>query len=174
MSIGSFTGDLANPITDARLEKGFSGPALAKKLGLSRQYLSRAEQGTYTSLNPALLKWVAKSLSIEPYDVAVLYVRFQKATRQATAERIDPHKLERYPGNTESGHLLFTRWRNGYWTSSTQFAIAFCVHPDTVQKYEEGVQLKMPRAIKEALLENELIEKDWADDLEALRARQRA
>ena len=174
MSIGSFSGDLANPITDARLEKSLSGPALAKKLGLSRQYLNRAEQGTYTSLNPALLKWTSQALSIEVRSVELRYVKFQKTTRRATTERIGPHQLVRPPGNTEPGHVLFGRWRNGYWTSPTQFSIAFCVHSDAVQKYEEGVQLKMPATIKEALFENGLIEKDWADDLEALRARQRA
>lgn len=174
MSIGSFSGDLANPITDARLDMSMSGPMLAKKLGLSRQYLNKAEQGTYSSLNPALVKWVANTLSITPFDVAHLYVKFQKSTRRATVEKVDPHKLERYPGNTELGHVLFERWRAGYWTSPTQFAIAFCVHPDAVQKYEEGIQLKMPSTIREALFENGLIEKDWADDLEALRARQGA
>ena len=161
----SFTRDIVNPITDARLQKSFSGPALAKRLGLSRQYLNRAEQGTYTAINPALQKWVANALQIHPDAVRQRYILFQKAQRCATVEKIEPHKLERH-GSSEAGHLIFERWRNGYWTSPTQFAVAFCVHPDAVQKYEEGIQKKMPDALRNALTETNLIEINWADEIE--------
>lgn len=142
-----------------------SGPVLAKRLGLSRQYLSRAEQGTYSSLNPSLRKWTANALSISVNDVDKLYAAFQKSQRRQTIERIDPHKLERNQSN-EPGHLVFERWRSGYWTSPTQFAIAFCIHPDSIQKYEEGIQRKMPKQLLEALIENELIDLKWSDALE--------
>lgn len=167
MAISSFTNETINPVTDARIEKSFSGPALAKRLGLSRQYLNRAEQGTYASLNPALVKWVGNALQIHPENVRQRYVAFQRATRKSTAERIDPHKLIRQ--SSEPGHVIFERWRNGYWTSPTQFAIAFCVHPDTVQKFEEGVQKKMPGDIRRALEEVNLIDSNWSDEFESSR-----
>lgn len=160
----SFIGEIANPITDARLEKNFSMPALAKRLGLSRQYLSRAEQGTYASLNPALQRWVANALNIHPDAVKQRYVAFQKRKRLETLETTAPHKLERHQSN-EAGNVLFERWREGYWTSPTQFAQAFCVHPDTVQKYEEGIQKKMPGDIFRALSEVNLIDANWSDEI---------
>lgn len=144
-----------NPITDARIGVSMSGPGLAKKLGLSRQYVNRAEQGTYSSLNPELVRWVGVTLSIDTRSVIRRYNIFQKATREATVEKIEPHKLER-SGN-EPGHVLFERWRSGYWTSPTQFAVAFCVHPDSVQKYEEGIQKTMPGQIQNALREVNLL-----------------
>lgn len=144
-----------------------SGPMLAKKLGLSRQYLSRAEQGTYTNLNPALQKWVAHTLSISEHAVKLRYLQFQKTTRQATFNRVGPHKLERRRSSL-AGHVLFERWRSGYWTSPTQFAIAFCIHPDSVQKYEEGIQKRMPDQLRSALLEVELIDESWSDELSGL------
>lgn len=160
----SFSGSTPNPITDARNELQMSGPILAKRLGLSRQYLSRAEQGTYSSLNPALRKWVANATSISPNDVDRRYRNFQKAQRQNTIERIGPHKLERNE-SSEPGYKIFTHWREGYWTSPLQFAVSFCVHPDSVQKYEEGIQRSMPKQILEALIEADLIELNWTDDL---------
>lgn len=166
MAVHSFIGELANPITDARLEKSFSGPALAKRLGLSRQYISRAEQGTYTSLNPALQKWVANALLIHPEAVKQRYVAFQKKQRLETLNKVQPHKLERHE-SSEPGNVIFERWREGYWTSPTQFAIAFCVHPDTVTKYEEGIQRKMPGDIFRALSEVNLIDADWDDNFES-------
>lgn len=163
MTVGNFvTGDVVNPITDARLEVSMSGQMLAKRLGLSRQYISKAEQGTYTSLNPALVKWISNALNISNSAVMHRYNLFQQSTRRATAERIEPHKLERHESR-EAGNVIFTRWRNGYWTSPTQFAIAFCVHPDTVQKYEEGIQKKMPKDIFSALSEVNLIDANWSD-----------
>jgi len=162
VSTTSFTGDVVNPITDARLAKSFSGPALAKRLGLSRQYLSRAEQGTYSRLNPALQRWVSNALNLHPDAVLQRYILFQRAQRRATLEKVDPHRLERH-GSMAEGHVLFERWRNGYWTSPTQFAVAFCVHPDSVQKYEEGIQRTMPKQILEALLEVNLIDPAWKD-----------
>lgn len=157
MAANSFSvGDIINPVTDARLNMSLSGPALAKRLGLSRQYLNRAEQGTYAKLNPALLKWVANALSVETRSVERMYEKFQKATRHASMEKWEPHKLVR-SGN-EPGYVLFERWRSGYFTSPTQFAVAFCVHPDAVQKYEEGIQRTMPKQIVEALEEVDLID----------------
>ena len=165
----SFSGEVINPITDARLGLSMSGPMLAKRLGLSRQYLSRAEQGTYSSLNPALITWVSNALNIHPEAIRQRYALFQKATRRATVERISPHPLRR--NGSEAPHLTFERWRSGYWTSPVQFSVAFCVHPDSVQKYEEGIQKTMPRQILEALQETKLLDPAWEDEATGARLR---
>jgi transcriptional regulator with XRE-family HTH domain len=159
----SFSGDVINPIIDARLQISLSAVGLAKKLGLSRQYIQRAEAGTYTSLNPALLKWVANRLSISVGDVVKRYVQFQKATRFATVEKFDPHTLARQGNNTDAGHVIFEHWRSGYWNSSLAFANAFCLHPETVRTYEEGDRKEMPLAIRTALNETGLLNGNWIE-----------
>lgn len=157
MITSSFTGDSVNPIIDARLQMSLSAQGLARKLGVSRQYIQRAEAGTYTSLNPALLKWVAQVLMIGTGDTQKLYARFQNAQRRATLNRVGPHKLERHEGNNEAGHVLFERWRSGYWPSPVAFANAFCIHPDTISRFEEGISKEMPVVIKEVLNELDLL-----------------
>lgn len=163
----SYAGEIINPITDGRLHMSMSSQGLAKKLGLSKQYMSRAEQGTYSSLNPALQKWVSNALNISPESVRQRYVKFQQAQRRATKDRTNPHVLRR--NGSEAAHLTFERWRSGYWTSPMQFATAFCVHPDSVQKYEEGIQKMMPAQIKNALEEVNLLDPSW--EAKALSAR---
>lgn len=158
----SFTGEVINPIIDARLRVVLSSTALAKKLGLSRQYLNRAEQGTYSSLNPALKKWTANTLGIGVTDVEKRYLQFQNATRAATVESVDPHKLERHENNTnQPGYQIFEQWRSGYWPSSFAFSNAFCIHPETVRNYEEGMRPEMPTLMVEILTEFKLIDPDF-------------
>jgi transcriptional regulator with XRE-family HTH domain len=159
----SFTGDLANPIVQARIEVAISANVLARRLGFSKQYLSRVEQGTYSSLNPALLRWAANALNWSPDKVVQRYVQFQKATRRATIDRIEPAPLMRY--SSDPGNVIFERWRAGYWLSPTAFATEFCIHPDLIQKYEEGITKTMPKQLKAALIENGMLDSNWKDDL---------
>lgn len=158
----SFSGDIINPIIDARLQMSLSSTGLAKRLGLSKQYISRAEAGTYTSLNPALLNWAAHALSIETLSVTKRYQMFQQARRRATIETINPHRLERHNSRVE-GFKLFEHWRAGYWPSSMAFANAFCIHPETVRAYEEGIRPEMPLSIRNVLKEANLLEIDWSE-----------
>jgi transcriptional regulator with XRE-family HTH domain len=164
----SFSGSVPNPIIDARLEMAMSANNLARRLGFSRQYLSRAEQGTYSSLNPALLRWVSNVSHVTIRTVEKRYEAFQKATRRATIERVNPHRLERH--DNSPGAVLFERWRSGYWNSPTEFAVALCVHPDLVTKYEDGIQKTMPGVVFQALLEADLIDKNWVDEPSKVKA----
>lgn len=158
---GSFTGDVINPIIDARLNLSLTANALAKRLGLSRQYIQRAEAGTYASLNPALLRWVANAQSISTASVERRYTQFQEATRRATIEVVNPHKLTRQADNRERGYVLFERWRSGYWPSVVAFSNAFCLHSDTIGSYEEGIRKSMPTVIRDVLLNFDLMDKDF-------------
>jgi transcriptional regulator with XRE-family HTH domain len=159
----SFTGEIANPIVQARVDIAISANALARRLGFSKQYLSRAEQGTYSSLNPALLRWTANALGWTSESVVKRYVAFQKATRRATVERIEPAPLVRH--SSDPGNVIFERWRSGYWVSPTAFANDFCIHPDLVQKYEEGITKTMPKHLKAAMIELKLLDDNWKDDM---------
>lgn len=158
----AFVGDIANPVTDARLSISMSLNALAKRLGLSRQYISRVEQGTYASVNPNVVSWTAETLEIPKKAVMDRYRAFQSATRKATAEDVNAHPLERR-GSRENGYEIFARWRSGYWPSVISFANSFCIHPETVRMYEEGIRPHMPEQIREALEEVNLIDENWSD-----------
>lgn len=114
-------------------------------------------------MNPALLKWVANAMGFTVNSVEKRYTQFQKATRRATIEKVDPTKLER-KSNTP-GNKLFENWRSGYWSSSNQFATELCLHPDIVQKYEEGITKSMPKQLKAVLIENNLLDANWQDDI---------
>lgn len=140
----SYVGSIANPIAETRVGLAMSGAALAKRLGLSRQYIQKAEEGIYTSLNPSLLKWTAEVNGFTVNAVAKRYKAFQNAQRRETIERVQPHPFTL----TEPEGFHFERWRSGYWTSSGQFAVAFCIHPDLIQKYEEGITKSMPKQLK--------------------------
>jgi transcriptional regulator with XRE-family HTH domain len=144
-----------------------SSSALGKRLGLSKQYLSRVEQGTYSSLNPALLRWVANAMGWTNESTLRRYVEFQKLKRAATVDEIRPHKLTR-KNLTAPGHRIFENWRSGYWNSPMAFANDFCVHPDLVSKYEDGIQKTMPKQIREILLQHDLIDDDWHVDFSVI------
>jgi transcriptional regulator with XRE-family HTH domain len=159
----SYVGTYTNPIVEARLALSLSSSALGKKLGLSKQYLSRAEQGTYSSLNPALLRWVSNAMGWTNESTLRRYVEFQKLKRQATVDEIAPHRLTRQNSSTP-GNKLFEHWRSGYWVSPMAFANDFCVHPDLVSKYEDGIQKTMPKQIREILLKHNLLDPEWTDD----------
>jgi transcriptional regulator with XRE-family HTH domain len=170
----SYVGAITNPIVEARLSKSLSANALAKQLGLSRQYISRAEQGTYSNLNPALLKWVANAMQFTVGSTEQRYITFQKAQRRATIERVNPATLTRRDGNNSPGGVIFEHWRSGYWTSPMQFAVAFCIHPDLVQKYEEGITKTMPKQLKAALIEAGILNGNWVDECNPTSGRVRA
>lgn len=166
----SFVGDIPNPITQARVEASISANTLAKKLGISRQYLQRAESGTYSSLNPALLKWVGNEMGWDLRSTEGRYAEFQVAKRRQTVAETQPHKLERHDSKA-TGSEVFSNWRNGYWVSPMAFAAAFCVHPDLVQRYEEGIQKTMPKQIFQVLLKFDLIDPNWSDSFQSKPAR---
>lgn len=45
--------------------------------------------------------------------------------------------------------------------SPLAFAVALCLHPDSVQKYEEGIQRGMPNQIRIALKQVKLLDPSW-------------
>lgn len=149
----SYAGHVSNPITDTRVRLAMSGPALAKRLGLSRQYINRAEHGTYSSLNPDLLRWVANENGFTIGSVQKRYEKFQNAQRRATLERINPHPFTL--GEPEGFH--FERWRSGYWPSPLSFSVGMAIHPDLIQKFEEGITRTMPKLLRQILIEFELL-----------------
>lgn len=154
--------DIVNPIAEARLNEGYSLKRLGKRLGMSAQYISRAEHGTYSDLNAALANYAADALSITQLALMNRYRNFQLETRRKTARELKPRKLRR--GNSgASGHELFSEWRDCYWVSPVAFSNAFCVHPEVVSTYEEGIRTTMPDQVYKALSCVQLIDDDWSE-----------
>lgn len=158
-----FVGPVCNPIVEARIETGISVTSLAKRIGVSKQYVSRAEHGTYSSLNNELVRFASARLKIKPAEFVRRYKDFQKATRHATIEEVNPQILARR-GSLAPGNEVFSAWRNGYWHSVISFCNAFCIHPEIVRAYEEGIRSDMPAPIREILGEVGLVDPNWIDD----------
>lgn len=45
------------------------------------------------------------------------------------------------------------------------FANAFCIHPETVRAYEEGIRPEMPMGIRNVLNAFDLLETNWSETL---------
>jgi len=144
------------------MENGFSVTTLAKRLGVSKQYISRAEHGTYSSLNDNLVKYVAEQLDIKPGVFVNRYKEFQVATRNATVENINPSPLRRT--STAPGNVIFSAWRSGYWNTITSFCNAFCIHPEIIRAYEDGIRDEMPASLKSILTSLGLLDSGWTDE----------
>lgn len=159
-----FAGNHINPIADARLSAGISASSLANRISLSKQYISRAEQGTYNSLNEDLVNYAASRLVVSTTEVMKRYREFQARTRRKTARSQEFDLLAR-AGSLHPGHVLFTKWREGYWSSVIAFSNAWCLHPEMIRAYEEGLRSTMPLQLRELLIEFQLLDPNWSDDL---------
>jgi transcriptional regulator with XRE-family HTH domain len=158
----AFMHTFENPIIEARTETGMTLQNLGKRLGLSRQYISRAEQGTYSGLNKDLVKFVASQLEISSREVVRRYEAFQIVTRRRTAANLNPEVLSRN-NSSDSGHVLFAIWRSSYWPSTTSFSNGLCIHPEIVRNYEEGITPAMPDPIRSALISVNLLDPNWSE-----------
>lgn len=153
---------IVNPIAEARLSDGYSLKRLGKRLGMSAQYISSAEHGRYSDLNKELVTYVGDILSLPPQSVMHRYLNFQAESRRRTANKLKPRTLSR--GNSLApGHELFTAWRGMYWTSPVAFSNAFCVHPEVVATYEDGIRKSIPDQVKAALNSVNLIDPNWSE-----------
>lgn len=153
---------MENPIVEARHISGLSLERLGKRLSLSKQYISRAEQATYSGLNPALVNWAADHLGVSKGAVMNRYFEFQRLVRNATKANVNPSLLARR-GSKLPGHVIFTNWREEHWISPTAFSNALCVHPESVKNYEEGMISAMPDQLRKALSIVGMIDPNWTE-----------
>jgi transcriptional regulator with XRE-family HTH domain len=152
----------SNPVSRARVKGGYSLEKLGKIVGLSKQYLSRAEHGTYSGLNKELVAWISHSLEMSPKAVRSSYESFQSEQRHNTVRTHHIDFLAR-KGSLEAGHVLFRHWREGHWYSQIAFCRDLCVHPVSVENYEEGITMFMPAQLQDALREVNLLDPNWQD-----------
>lgn len=151
-----------NPIVEARHLSGLSLDRLGRRLSLSKQYLSRAEQATYSGLNPALVKWAADNIGVTGGEIMKRYFKFQKTVRDDTRLNVNPQLLARR-GSKLPGHIVFSNWRELYWQSPTAFSNAMCVHPESVRNYEDGAISSMPEQLRKALNSIGAIDPNWTE-----------
>jgi transcriptional regulator with XRE-family HTH domain len=152
-----------NPVSYARYLSSISTSRLAKELGVSRQYLSRLEQGIYDSVNKETLNWTVRTLNkhldspLSHGAVEQLYKEWQWQKRESC--RMNKHLLPVEVTDFDRArqpeiiyyHKIFLQWRQDYWISCHEFCVDMCLHPDPVAKYEEGDTVKMPSGLKEVM-----------------------
>lgn len=172
-----------NPITYARTSAGLSKHQLSAKVRQSRTFILRAEEGCYTNPGTKLIDFTCETLQISRSEFRRQYRAFQSEQRKRTAETLEPLqvpnriKSKQYSpvGPVEYNvaefdqpfikvayfHKVFKSWREDYWGSRNNAAVALCIHPASIENYEEGNYKKMPELIKEALEEVNLIDESF-------------
>ena len=165
-----------NPIRIARNMENLSQSALARRLGLSRPFIVRAEQGCYDKPGTPLTHYCARVMKINPTQVLELYHLFQSSQRKETLAKhagietlaapvAAPLELDDKDREILFNHQLFQRWREGYWNTVTDFSVAMCVHPYSVAHYEDGDMYGMPKQLFEVLTETGLIDPSFNKDV---------
>jgi transcriptional regulator with XRE-family HTH domain len=161
-----------NPISYARMTSHLNKQEFARKMGTSRTYIIRLEQGCYTSPGEKLTRFASEALQIPMEEVNQRYERFQKEKRRETANRLNLMPISvsgRVTSSTPVGtkikpvnfHEIFKNWRETYWHSIVNFSDQMCVHPSSVEKYENGALKSMPIILRRALEELNLLEDNF-------------
>lgn len=163
-----------NPISYAKYLDVRSTTGIAKQLKVSRQYLTRVEQGLYDKPSDKILKWASEIISksrnekITPSAVEQLYKEWQWQQRESVKLNLVllPVAISDYdrvsqPSFRNDGiiyyHKIFKQWREDYWHSSHAFCVDMCLHPSPVVDYEEGETHTMPGTLKKVLTHMNLI-----------------
>lgn len=154
-----------NPLSHARYLSTYSTTALAKKLGVSRQYISRVEQGLYDKPNKEVLAWTTEVLNknlaedrqIETPVVEQLYREWQWQQRESTkmGMSLRPCSVTDFDRVRQPDviyyHKIFRQWREDYFISTHSFCVSMCLHPSPVAEYEEGGTIKMPQTLRRVM-----------------------
>jgi transcriptional regulator with XRE-family HTH domain len=161
-----------NPISTARSTSLLSTTALAKKLSVSRQYITRLEQGLYEKPNEDVLNWVTTTINRNRPDgnhitnraVLQLYKEWQWQRRESTKmdKILRPLEVTDFDRMRQPDlvyyYKVFNNWRRDYWPTAHAFCVDLCIHPSPVAKYEEGLTVTMPKTLKLVLKELNLLD----------------
>lgn len=166
-----------NPVAYARMLTNTSATRLSRDLKVSKQYISRLEQGLYDKPNPTVLKWTAEvltknttSTTISEMDVEALYRQWQWDCRHSVKANkfLQPVTVTEYDrisqaarlgGNTSViyYHKVFADWVNSYWSTPHNFCVDMCLHTSPVAEYIDGLTYRMPNKLSEVLTRLDLI-----------------
>lgn len=148
-----------NPITHARSFTIDSTTRLAQKLEVSRQYLTRTEQGLYEKPNKKVIQWTTETLNkngvkVTEEEVLNDYLKWQWEHRFEVkdSKSLRPVEINKfYNPEIIYYHKVFREWRELYWRTSHEFCVDMCMHSYPVLQYEAGEVYKMPALLKEVL-----------------------
>lgn len=145
---------MISPIAKARSLSSYSTTALAKQLEVSRQYLTRTEQGLYEKPNKKVVNWTANQLNITPDEVLNQYLLWQWHHRLTVKESklLRPVTINKFHNpDVIYYHKLFRDWRAQYWNTVHEMCVDMCMHTYPVLEYEAGNVYKMPALLKEVM-----------------------
>jgi transcriptional regulator with XRE-family HTH domain len=141
-----------NPLKRLRHLCNLTLDQVAYQVGVSRQFIIRAEQGVYSAVPDSLLDFYGGRLEVDALAVGAEYYQFQLLTRKANYGRL----IEPWTFPDVLQHP-FIHWRlmSGV-TSSAGICKLFCVHPATINKFEKRSFLMnaIPDQLVGALLES--------------------
>lgn len=160
-----------NPVAFARYLANISTTQLSKRLGVSKQYISRLEQGLYDKPNKVMVDWTVSTINRNtPVDkhvtaaaVEQLYREWQWQRRESckmdkTLRPLEITEFDRVIQRSQNQHpelfyyhKVFVQWRNDYWSTSHSFCVDMCLHPSPVTDYEEGHTQSMPAGLRKVL-----------------------
>lgn len=158
-----------NPISYARYLDGDSTTALSRRLGVSRQYISRLEQGLYDKPSDTLLRWACEVLSrekgkkVSKEAIEQLYREWQWTKRESAKinRTLRPVAITEFDRIRQPEviyyHTVFSDWRTLYWTTPHAFCVDMCLHPSPVTDYEEGITSSMPKNLVNVLTRLDLL-----------------
>jgi len=163
-----------NPISHARFLASLSTSKLARELNVSKQYISRLEQGIYEKPNQVVAAWAASVLNnnsnrtIGPKTVESLYAKWQWDQRRSTKVNrgLRPVTVTHYDKVSQRAqtgsdviyyHKIFGQWVCSYWDSAHSFSVAMCLHPSPVADYMDGATHTMPKKLAEVMSRLDLI-----------------
>jgi transcriptional regulator with XRE-family HTH domain len=156
---------MENPLSFALKTTQTKPIDLASQLGLSRQYVSRAEMGCHLNLSVRVVKWIQLSVNQEfsgglSYSaIGTWYRLFQTERRTQTRNRIGINNLRELLPPVASSiaapdeyRARFKEWRTIYWPTRYAFAKDMCVHPGSVDSFESGKSRKIPHDLMAVLV----------------------
>lgn len=165
-----------NPVAYARYLSTTSATKLSKELKVSKQYISRLEQGIYDSPNENVLKWAAAILNksseseVNQKIVEQLYREWQWQQRetQKVQRVLKPVAVTNYDRISQKAaaggtndliyyHTIFSQWLFSYWDTVHGFCVNMCLHPSPVADYIEGRTHSMPNKLRDVMLHLNLI-----------------
>lgn len=137
-----------NPFKRIRERSGYTQEVMADKVGISKQALIRAEQGTYSAPLPALLSFYVNNFGENEYELDREYEQFQHDMRAQNYLMFG-----QLPDNYYAHVHPFRTIRKNY--NCTEVAKMLCIPQATLTYFERKArrQKSVPKLLVEVLRE---------------------
>lgn len=137
---------ITHPFSRLRALRELSQAQLAVRLGVTRHYYLRLEQGLFHEIPDEILKTLVETFGVSSSELSELYRSYQRETREEFKVEHSSFKdiLSSYSGLTHP--LVWYRGNQGL--SRMGLCKGLCLHYDGVTQYEKNVQRSIPQDIK--------------------------